>query len=156
MKAIFKFKSKPVSINNFYYADKRHGIKAEAREWQGDLFVELAKDINKQIIQNLKSKFDSALHGYKVTITYAAPAATFYNKTGGLSSRQIDLSNCEKSLIDVFFLPKYNGTYGCENLGIDDKWLLELSSRKTLSVDEHYYTTVQIEIIKLPTNHPSK
>lgn len=139
-----------MSINNFYYADKRHGIREEGRDWQFHLFTELAKSTNKQIIQNLKSHFNPDLNGYKVAITYAAPQATFYNKTGKLSSRQIDLSNCEKSLIDVFFLPKYNGTYGAENLDIDDKWLLELSSRKTLSPDEHYYTTIQIEIVNLP------
>lgn len=150
MKAIFKFQSKPVSINNFYYANKLHGIREEAREWQGHLFSELARDTNKQIIKLLKANFDRTLHGFKVSITYAAPASTFYTKTGALSSRQIDLSNCEKSLIDVFFLPKYNGTYGCENLDIDDKWLLELSSRKTLSADENYYTTIQIEIVALP------
>ena len=150
MKATFKFKSKPVSINNFYYANKRHGIRAEAKEWQSDLFVALASSTNKAIIQNLKSHFDERVHGYKFSITYEAPASTFYTKRSTLSSRQIDLSNCEKSLIDVFFLPKYNGTYGCENLNIDDKWLLELSSRKTLSPDENYYTVVKIEIIDLP------
>ena len=150
MKAIFKFQSKPVSINNFYYANKLHGIREEAREWQGHLFSELARSPNKEIIQNLKANFDKTLHGFKVTITYAAPASTFYTKAGALSSRQIDLSNCEKSLIDVFFLPKYNGTYGCENLDIDYKWLLELSSKKTISTDDNYYTTVQIEIVNLP------
>lgn len=150
MKAIFKFQSKPVSINNFYYANKRHGIRAEAKEWQCDLFVELARATNKEIIKSLKDKFDPSIHGYKFKITYQAPAGTFYTKSGGLSSRQIDLSNCEKSLIDVFFLPKYNGAYGCENLNIDDKWLVELGSRKTVSPDDKYYTIVELEIVPLP------
>ena len=150
MKAIFKFKSKPVSINNFYYANKAHGIRTEAKEWQSDLFIELAKNVNKEIITNLKAKFDPKIHGYKFVITYHAPASTYYNKKGELSSRQIDLSNCEKSLIDVFMLPKYNGVYGACNLDMDDKWLIELSSKKLISADEFYYTTVLIEIISLP------
>lgn len=148
--AKFKFKSKPVSINNFYYGDKRHGIREEAKDWQFSLLAELASDTNKQIVRNLKDKFNSDLHGYKVSITYAAPQETFYTKKGAVSSRQIDLSNCEKSLIDLLFIPKYNGVYNAENFNIDDKWIMELSSRKTISTDEHYWTTVLVEIIDLP------
>lgn len=148
--AIFKFQSKPVSINNFYYGDKRHGIREEAKDWQYGILAELAKDINKQIIRSLKDKFNSSLHGYKVSIVYAAPSDTFFTKKGAVSSRQIDLSNCEKSLIDLLFIPKYNGVYGACNLDIDDKWIMELSSKKTISTDEHYWTMVRIEIIELP------
>lgn len=148
--AIFKFQSKPVSINNFYYGDKRHGIREEAKDWQYQILAELASDTNKQIIANLKEKFNSDVNGYKVSIVYAAPASTFYTKQGKVSSRQIDLSNCEKSLIDLIFIPKYNGVYGACNLDIDDKWIMELSSKKTISTDEYYWTTVRIEIIELP------
>lgn len=154
MRATFKFKSKPVSINNFYYGDKRHGIREEAKDWQHGILTELAKDINKQILQNLKSTFDKSIHGYKVDITYAAPASTFYTKKGEVSSRQIDLSNCEKSLIDLLFIPKYNGAYGAVNFDIDDKWIMELSSRKTISPDDDYYTAVRVEIVLLPTRGP--
>lgn len=150
MKAIFKFQSKPVSINNFYYGDKRHGIREEAKDWQHSVLAELAKDTNKQIMENLKAAFDEKTQGFKVSIIYAAPSSTFYTKTGGVSSRQIDLSNCEKSLIDLLFIPKYNGAYGASNLNIDDKWLMELSSKKTISTDENYWTTVHIEVIDLP------
>lgn len=150
MKAIFKFQSKPISINNFYYANKLHGIREEAKDWQYRILTELASDANKQIVRGLKEKFNSNIHGYKVSITYAAPPETFYNKKGGVSSRQIDLSNCEKSLIDLLFIPKYNGVYNAENFNIDDKWIMELSSKKTISTDEAYWTTVRVEIIDLP------
>ena len=139
-----------MSINSFYYADKRHGISEKGRDWQFNLFTELAKSPNKEIISNLTCKFNPVIHGYRMTIVYAAPAATFYNKSNGVSSKQIDLSNCEKSLVDVFFLPKYNGAFGSSNLNVDDKWLMELSSRKTVSSDEHYWTTVELQIIALP------
>ena len=150
MKAIFKLKSKPVSINNFYYANKAHGIKAEAKDWQFAIITQLRSDVNQAILKNLRDNFDAVKNGYKVSITYMAPAGTFYNKKGELSSRQIDLSNCEKSLIDLLFIPKYNGAYGMANLNIDDKWLMELSSKKSVSADADYHTHIQVEIIDLP------
>jgi hypothetical protein len=146
----FKIPLPTVSINNFYYANKQHGIRAEAREWQYKFFNFLSLEENKIKLQSLRNAFDIKNHGYVVDFQFEVPKLKFINKTGGLSSRTIDLSNCEKSIIDVLFLPKHcenDAPYGCQNLCIDDKYLVGLSSRKRIA--ETYNIKIEIKIVDL-------
>lgn len=120
-----------VSINNFYYGDKRHGIRAEAREWQYK-FMNYASQFSKDFAE-LRDTFDKKLHTYGMEIIASIPITKYYTKKGDISSHVMDISNCEKSIIDLLFLPKYYGTnvpYEFENLNVDDKWLTELISKK--------------------------
>jgi hypothetical protein len=136
-----------VSINNFYYADKRHGIRSEARDWQHKFFHELSSKDNALKLERLRTAFDPRLNGYVVELEIGAPRADFVTKAGGLSSRAIDLTNCEKSIIDVLFLPKHfenEAPYGCKNLNRDDKWLVGMSSRKLISADYNIKITISI------------
>lgn len=148
MKRNFTVPLHSVSINNFYYANKRHGIKAEAREWQSKFFHYLSLEPNKQALADLRSTFNEQINGYIVKLAFGIPKQDFLNKGGTLSSRAIDLTNCEKSVIDVLFLPKHFDTeppYGCQNLCLDDKYLLEMTSRKYVA--DKYEINIQIEIV---------
>jgi hypothetical protein len=141
-----------VSINNFYYANKRHGIRTEARDWQHKFFHELSSKENALKLERLRTAFNPKLNGYVVELEIGAPKADFVTKAGGLSSRAVDLTNCEKSIIDVLFLPKHfdvEAPYGCKNLKTDDKWLVGMSSRKLISAD--YSIKITITIVDLKT-----
>jgi len=147
MRKTFVIPLPTVSINSFYYANKRHGIRAEAREWQHKFFHYLSQDHNATKLEELRNAFNETKHGYTVDFIFGVPEAKLVNKAGSLSSRAIDLSNCEKSIIDVLFLPKHfdeKPPYGCRNLNIDDKFLLGLSSKKIIAEDEGMIITVSI------------
>jgi hypothetical protein len=147
MRKTFVIPLPTVSINSFYYANKRHGIRAEAREWQHKFFHYLSQSYNADKLAELRNAFDETKHGYTVDFTFGVPASKLINKSGGLSSRAIDLSNCEKSIIDVLFLPKHfneKPPYGCKNLNIDDKFLLGLSSKKIAAESEGIAIAVTI------------
>lgn len=139
-----------VSINSFYYANKRHGIRAEAREWQSKFFHYLSSPENAAKLQTLQTAFNPKINGYIVNLAFGIPRSEFVNKAGTLSSRAIDLSNCEKSVIDILFLPKFydlQSPYGCKNLKVDDKYLVGLSSRKYVS--DGYEICIEIEMVNL-------
>ena len=64
------------------------------------------------------------------------PASELYTKDGKLSSRVHDLSNIEKSLVDVMLLKKYSAQespYGVQNMLTDDRYLKQLQSRKQVA-----------------------
>jgi hypothetical protein len=141
----------PVSINNFYYANKRHGIRTEAREWQCNFFHYLSSPAYIQAFSNLRSNFNPSLNGYKVNLEFKIPKDKFINKNGVLSSRAIDLTNCEKSIIDILFLPKHFETeppYGCANLNIDDKFLVGCSSSKAAGTNWEIKITIELVDLK--------
>lgn len=81
--------------------------------------------------------------------------ASLFNKQGKISSRAEDLSNVEKMLLDVLFLPKYHvqpWPDGVPNLNADDKYVLELSSKKVYApADGTHITIALIPAPKLPT-----
>ena len=144
-----KLYSKPLSVNKLYYANKRHGLRAESKEWQYNLFLQLSQYSTQ--LADLRSKFIEGQTGYKVAITYILPAPVLYNKAGAPSSKAADLSNCDKALIDVLFLPAHYGPnvpYQCENLNCDDKHLFELSSKKIPG--QRFEILLDIDIIQLP------
>lgn len=142
-------KSKPLSVNSLYYANKRHGLRQSSKEWQCNIFQGLSQ--YEAELSSLRARFKEGRHGYAVAITYVIPPATLYNKAGAPSSRACDLSNCDKALIDCLMLPKHftnTAPFGCQNLCIDDKHLFELSSKK-IPGPEHAIL-LQISIINLP------
>jgi hypothetical protein len=126
-----RIKTKPLSVNSMYYGNKRHGMRSEAKDWQVNVFHGLSQ--YEAQLGALRSQFKKSKHGYAVSLTWVIPKDHLYTKAGELSSRCCDLSNIEKALIDVLFLPKNfsnNAPYGCQNLNIDDRYLKTLTSRK--------------------------
>ena len=124
--------TKPFSINALWCRDK--GYKTvEAQEWSSSILVALSLKENKKKLKELRQHFDPMKHVYKVELTFFYPNHVLHTKEGPISARAHDLSNIEKPLIDLVFLPMFYdrpSPYGAKNLNIDDKYILQLTSKK--------------------------
>ena len=132
MKREFNLDIKPFSINAMYYGDGRTKTQA-ARDWSYQIFHRLSQEAIAKSLAELRSYFETDKHSYQVDFVVTYPKDKFYTKKGSISARTMDLSNWEKPLIDLIFLPKYfdkEPPYGCKNLNIDDKYITKLSSSK--------------------------
>ena len=132
--------------------DKRHKT-IEAQEWSCSILVALALKENKKKLKELRQHFDPKKHVYKVDLTFFYPKHVLHKKEGGISARAHDLSNVEKPLIDLVFLPMFYdrpSPYGAKNLNIDDKYIVDLRSRKRVGKDFRIRVTLNIK--DLPSN----
>jgi hypothetical protein len=115
--------------------------------------VALALKENKKKLKELRQYFDPKKHVYKVDLTFFYPKHVLHKKEGGISARAHDLSNVEKPLIDLIFLPMFYdrpSPYGAKNLNIDDKYITDLRSRKRVGKD--FRVRVTLNIKDLPSN----
>ena len=152
MRRVITLKLKPFSINAMFCRDKRHKT-IEAQEWSCSVLVALALKENKKKLKELRQHFDPMKHVYKVDLTFFYPKHVLYRKDGGISARAHDLSNVEKPLIDLVFLPMFYdrpSPYGAKNLNIDDKYIIDLRSRKRVGKDFRMRVTLNIK--DLPRN----
>jgi len=128
-----------------YYGDKRHGKTAAAKEWSEQVLQALSR--YKSELKQFRDYFEPSRHIYSVSIEMLVPHDTLYTKKGELTSKVHDLSNIEKPIVDLLFLPKFFEY--CENLNIDDRYLGELRSLKTPTLDT-WGVNVIIEIKNKP------
>ena len=152
MRRVITLKLKPFSINAMFCRDKRHKT-IEAQEWSCSVLVALALKENKKKLKELRQYFDPMKHVYKVDLTFFYPKHVLFRKDGGISARAHDLSNVEKPLIDLIFLPMFYdrpSPYGAKNLNIDDKYITDLRSRKRVGKDFRIRVTLNIK--DLPKN----
>ena len=152
MRRVITLKLKPFSINAMFCRDKRHKT-IEAQEWSCSILVALALKENKKKLKELRQYFDPKKHVYKVDLTFFYPKHVLHKKEGGISARAHDLSNIEKPLIDLIFLPMFYdrpSPYGAKNLNIDDKYIVDLRSRKRTGKDFRIRVTLNIK--DLPSN----
>ena len=152
VRRVITLKLKPFSINAMFCRDKRHKT-IEAQEWSCSVLVALALKENKKKLKELRQYFDPMKHVYKVDLTFFYPKHVLYRKDGGISARAHDLSNVEKPLIDLIFLPMFYdrpSPYGAKNLNIDDKYITDLRSRKRVGKDFRIRVTLNIK--DLPSN----
>ena len=152
MRRVITLKLKPFSINAMFCRDKRHKT-IEAQEWSCSVLVALALKENKKKLKELRQHFDPKKHVYKVDLTFFYPKHVLFRKDGGISARAHDLSNVEKPLIDLVFLPMFYdrpSPYGAKNLNIDDKYIIDLRSRKRVGKDFRIRVTLNIK--DLPRN----
>lgn len=152
MKAKFTLALEPFSINRTYYRDRRHKTQ-DFRDWELATIQAMSRPAVQKELQKIREAFDPTLHAFVVRLKFMYPATVLFNKQGQISSRAEDLSNVEKPLLDVLFLPKYNVQsfpYGCPNVNADDKYVLRLASQKCASPDTKHYIHVSIAIINLP------
>lgn len=136
MRRTFYIPGKTISVNSTYYGDKRHGMNTASRDWQHQAFHALSSASHQKSFTELRALFDEKIHGLKIGITMMVPASELYTKDGKLSSRVHDLSNIEKSLVDVMLLKKYSAQespYGVQNMLTDDRYLKQLQSRKQVA-----------------------
>ncbi len=92
--------------------------------------VALASKENRKKLKQLRDHFDPKQHVYKIELTFFYPKHVLYTKDGPISARAHDLSNIEKPLLDLLFLPAFYDRYNCKNLNIDDKYITHLVSKK--------------------------
>ena len=152
VRRVITLKLKPFSINAMFCRDKRHKT-IEAQEWSCSVLVALALKENKKKLKELRQYFDPKKHVYKVDLTFFYPKHVLFRKDGGISARAHDLSNVEKPLIDLVFLPMFYdrpSPYGAKNLNIDDKYITDLRSRKRVGKDFRIRVTLNIK--DLPSN----
>lgn len=151
MKQKLTISLKPLSINSTYYhGSARYGKNTKAKDWTYDAFSELMYFENKEKLKLLRDYFDVSKHAYLVSLNWKFPKSILITKTNTLSSKAHDLSNIEKSIIDILFLPSNfsdDKSQGCLNLNIDDKHMLQLHSKKSLSESEDYSLEITVEIV---------
>ncbi len=149
MRARFSIPVKTFSVNKMYWGDGRTKTQ-EAREWSHTVFHYLdAPDIQEQF-KSLREYFDPVKHRYVVRLKAFYPESVIYTKEGAMSSRCHDVTNWEKPLIDLMFLPVHGekpNPYGVMNLMIDDKHLVRLTSSKHPSDDGECRIEVWIRVI---------
>lgn len=140
---------KAFSINKMYYRDR--AVKTtEARQWTFNVFDILSQPDNEEKLANLREFFDKKKHAYTIEMTAYYPEKYYFTKAGDLSSRTFDISNWEKPLIDLIFLPKYFKQLpptGCKNLNVDDRYLKKMVSEKLPSDTYKIHIKLQIESI---------
>lgn len=130
----------PFSVNRMYYAHKKI-CTVEYNEWRMRFLMLLGTHASE--IESFRSQFDIKSHMYTVELT--CEIAQYYTKSGDVSAKTMDISNCEKAVIDCLFLPKHNST--ALNLNVDDKYLMSLLSRK---VPGENWLDIKIQIIDRP------
>jgi len=154
MKRTLVIHNKAFSVNKTHYKNKR--IKTTAfREWTYNIFYELyhCKE-NQAALKDLRENFDPATQAFTTHIKYIMPEEIAVTKAGYLSSKAMDLTNIEKPLIDIIFLPVHNSytpPQGCPNINQDDKFIIRQSSEKAISSDGKHRLEVTIEIVSLET-----
>ena len=147
MRRLITLKLKPFSINAMYGRDKRHKTTA-FQEWSCSILVALALKENKKKLKELREFFNYKRHVYKVEITFFYPKHVLYTKDGPISAKAHDLSNIEKPLIDLVFLPIFYdkpSPYGAKNLNIDDKYITHLVSKKRVGKSFKIKVSIQIK-----------
>lgn len=135
-----------------YYRDRRHKT-ADYRDWELAAIEALNRKEVQAELAKIRSNFDENKHSLFIKFNFQFPATTLLNKQGLISSRAEDLSNIEKTLLDVLCLPKFfvqSPPHGYPNLNIDDKHVLRLVSSKTISPTNKYQTKVSITLIRKP------
>jgi hypothetical protein len=151
MKQKLRLKLKPLSINSTYYhGSARYGKNTKAQDWTYEAFSEFMYFENREKLKLLRDYFKPEEHAYLVSLTWRFPKSALITKSNTLSSKAHDLSNIEKSIIDILFLPSNysdNITQGCLNLNIDDKHMLQLNSKKSLSESEDYILEIEIDVV---------
>lgn len=135
-----------------YYRDRRHKTQ-DYRDWELATLQAMNSPFIQQEMQKIREAFNAETSAFSVRLTALYPAPVLFNKQGTISSRAEDLTNWEKPIVDLLFLPKIHvqpQPYGCPNINADDKYILSLHSAKKVSKDAKHYIRVSIAIVPLP------
>lgn len=123
---------KPFSINAMYYSHRQ--IKTqEARKWSYEVFSQLDSPKNLKIMSQIRESFNKKEHFFHIDLTAFYPKKRLLTKAGEISAKSIDLTNWEKPIVDLLFLPKHqinSAPFGVQNIGVDDKYICSMSSQK--------------------------
>ena len=147
-------KAPPFSINSAYYLKSFNNKKATkirtqaCRDWGDSILIQLQKYKDKLIEMN--KNFDEKCHAIKISLDFYIPEKKLYTKSGNVSALSSDITNIEKLLVDLIFDARFHGrALGgglVTNLNINDKFIVEMRSRKMPCNDE-YLINISIEIV---------
>jgi len=129
------------SINSMYYATRKTKT-TEARRWSCAINYHVRDQAAD--IAEFRQSFDPLKHVFHVEIQYFMK--NFYSKEGRVSNKTFDLSNIEKPLIDLVFIPSNHGEvpYQSPNLNIDDRYITRLVSEKLPGLEDEIIFKIQI------------
>lgn len=137
---------KAFSINRMSSRDSRYKTK-EFKEWTYQVFHHLNNSKHQKAFEELRNEFDEKKHAYCIELTAYYPEKDLITKANVLSARAFDTTNIEKPLIDLLFGPDFHkkkSPYGCKNLNIDDKYLLDCNSKKRIGAEHSLDIIIQI------------
>ncbi|QDP61655.1 MAG: hypothetical protein Unbinned8261contig1001_28 [Prokaryotic dsDNA virus sp.] len=106
------------------------------------------------LIRALKTEFLPQEHGLSVAYDFYFPQKLLYTKKGEISKRSFDLTNIEKLLQDNLFESRYNGreidNIVIENFDIDDKFIVNLHSRKLPHDKDYHKIHITVALVEKP------
>lgn len=151
MHVSFNLPIEPFSVNRMYYRDKRHKTQ-EYKSWEQSVLNYMRAAEPQAALKKIREAFVDGQHGFVVRFTFNFPSKILFNQQGSISSRAEDLSNVEKPLLDLIFLPKIHVQpfpMGCKNVNVDDKCVLRLTSTKRVSPTDNYSVQISIGLVKI-------
>lgn len=149
MKRTIVLKVKPFSINAMTGRDVRHKSAAYSN-WHYQVQQLLKAPKIAESLKDLREFFDESIHSYSVCLTSYYPPEILFTRESKMSAKAHDLSNIEKPLIDILFLPVHHKD--AANLNIDDKFISDLSSKKRPLQD--YCIEVVFEVLNVDNIMP--
>lgn len=140
-----------MSINAAFQRDKRFK-SLKYKQWETTVLLSLTSEDSQQKLQQIRDAYQHGNHCFEVELTTYYPSSTYFTKSGHISNKTMDISNTEKTLIDLLFLPKYHELRppsGAPNINVDDRYIVKLVSSKKPS--EHPFTKMiaKITIVSL-------
>jgi len=134
-----------------HYKNKNH-TTVKYQNWAHNILHLLNNDEIEAKLELIRTEFDPEKHRYVVDLIFNFPKHILFTQTKIMSAKAFDVSNVEKPLIDLIFLPKYfdrPSPYGAKNLNIDDKYISDLSSKKRATTDGTHSIDVTIQLLPL-------
>lgn len=148
MKKYLYLPIKAFSINQMTGRDVRHKTKAY-KNWCYRVFEQLNTDDNQKSLKDLREFFNEEKHAYVIHMTTYYPESDLITHKNTLSAKAFDTTNVEKPLVDLLFDPvfsKKDPPFGCCNLQSNDKYLLDMYSKKRIA--ESHKIELIIEIVE--------
>ncbi len=145
MKTSFSIPCKTFSIND-KFCNSRSYTTSNYKNWEAKTLYQLDKTNIQEKLEQIRKYLDPSKHLVEINLTAYYPYDILFTKKGDPSSKCHDVTNWEKILVDLLFLPKYfskSTPYGVKNINQDDKWLFDCNSKKRIS--DTY--SIEIEII---------
>lgn len=152
----FHLQLEPFSINRMYGRDKRHKT-ADYKDWELAAFNSLNNGFVQKELERFRTDFNPEQHVVEARLVAHYPANILFNQKGLISSKAEDITNWEKVLVDIIFLPKHfvqPFPSGVKNLNCDDKLLVKLVSEKAVSTGNTHHILVQLQLKALSSIKP--
>jgi hypothetical protein len=149
MKQKLHIPMKAFSVNKMFCRSVRYKTPA-FQDWSHNVLNYLSGPENQESLSALRNYFNPDLHYFTIKLDYYFPIEILFTQNSHLSGKAFDISNIEKPLIDLIFLPAYYGEnppYSVHNLNLDDKYILSMTSTK--HVAKYHKIEVELEIKNL-------